>query len=74
MSALLILTTVKNLHIHSLSFNSLYAEAVIGFVPDNYTVTEGINLFANLNVELISGQLGREVIVIFDTQDGSAEG
>lgn len=43
-------------------------------MPDNYTVTEGINLFANLNVELISGQLGREVIVIFDTQDGSAEG
>ena len=56
------------------SFNSLYAEAVIGFVPDNYTVTEGADLFANLNVELISGQLGREVLVNIDTQDGSAEG
>jgi hypothetical protein len=58
----------------SLSFNFLYTEAVIGFVPDNYTVTEGTDLFASLNVELISGQLGRDVIVSFDTQDGSAQG
>ena len=50
------------------------AEAVIGFVPDNYNVTEGTDLFANLNVELISGELGREVLVNIDTQDGSAEG
>ena len=47
---------------------------MIGFVRDNYTVTEGADLFANLNVELISGQLGREVLVNIDTQDGSAEG
>jgi hypothetical protein len=62
------------MELRSLSFNFLYIEAVIGFVPDNYTVTEGTDLFANLNVELISGQLGRDVIVNFDTQDGSAIG
>ena len=50
------------------------AEAVIGFVPDNYNVTEGTDLFANLNVELISGELGRVVLVNIDTRDGSAEG
>ena len=43
-------------------------------MPDNYTVTEGTDLVATLNVVLISGQLGREVLVNFDTQDGSAEG
>ena len=41
-------------------------------MPDNYTVTEGADLFANLNVVLIAGQLGCEVLVNFDTQDGSA--
>ena len=45
----------------------------IGFVPDAYTVVEGDH-FANLNVEIISGQLGREVIVNLDTQSGSAIG
>ena len=56
---------------------SLYyynTETVIGFVPEAYLVTEGSNLSANLNVELISGQLGRKVIVNFDTFDGSAAG
>ena len=46
----------------------------IGFVPDAYTVVEGDDHFANLSVELISGQLGREVIVNMDTQSGSAIG
>ena len=46
--------------------------AVIGFVPNIYTITEGVTQFANLNVVLISGQLGREVIVSFSTQSGSA--
>jgi hypothetical protein len=58
----------------SLSFNFLYTEAVIGFVPDSYTVTEGTDLVASLNVELISGRLGQDVVVTFDTQDGSAIG
>jgi hypothetical protein len=62
------------MELRSLSFDFLYTEAVIGFVPDSYTVTEGTDLFASLNVELISGQLGRDVIVTFDTQDGSAIG
>ena len=56
---------------------SLYyynTETVIGFVPEAYLVTEGTNLSVNLIVELISGQLGREVIVNFDTFDGSAVG
>ena len=48
--------------------------AVIGFVPDAHTITEGVNQFANLSVELIFGQLGREVIVNFNTQNGSAMG
>ena len=46
--------------------------AIIGFITDAYTVTEGINQSANLNVELISGQLGRDVIVIFSTESVSA--
>ena len=54
------------------SFIIMYAEAVIGFVPDNYTVTEGADQFANLYVGLIAGQLGCDVLVNFDTQDGSA--
>ena len=41
-------------------------------MPDNYTVTEGADQFAHLNVVLIAGQLGCEVLVNFDTQDGSA--
>ena len=47
-------------------------EAVIGFVPSQYSVTEGVNQLANLNVELISGQLGREVLVILNTRSGTA--
>ena len=32
----------------------------------------GVDALVNLNVQLISGQLGREVVVIFDTQSGTA--
>lgn len=39
--------------------------AVIGFSHDNYLVTEGVDNSTTLTVELISGQLGREVIVNF---------
>ena len=47
---------------------------MIGFVPAAYSVVEGTNRYANLTVQVISGQLGREVIVNFDTQSGSAIG
>ena len=47
---------------------------MIGFVPDTYSVTEGADRFANINVELISGQLGHEVMVNFTTQSASATG
>ena len=43
-------------------------------MPAAYSVVEGTDRFANLTVQLISGQLGREVIVNFDTQNGSAIG
>ena len=49
-----------------------FSVAVIGFVPDTYNATEGVDQLVNLNVQLISGQLGREVIVIIDTQSGTA--
>ena len=51
---------------------SIPSEAVIGFVPAAYSVVEGTDRFANLTVQLISGQLGHEVIVNFNTQSGSA--
>ena len=47
---------------------------MIGFVPAAYSVVEGTDQFAILTVQLISGQLGREVLVNFDTQSGSAIG
>ena len=58
------------------SNNIIPSDAVIGFVPPAYSFVEGVDLFADLNVELISGQLGREVMVKFDTQStsGSAIG
>lgn len=46
--------------------------AVIGFVPSEYSTTEGVDQFANLNVQVISGQLGRDVLVILNTQSGTA--
>ena len=48
--------------------------AVIGFVPPSYSVVEGVDRFASLTVQLISGQLGRDVTVNFITRRGSAIG
>ena len=45
---------------------------MIGFAPDIYSVIEGTDQFANLTVQLISGQLGCDVIVTFGIQNGSA--
>ena len=50
------------------------SDAVIGFVPPAYSVVEGVDQFTNLAIQLISGQLGREVIVNLTTQSGSAIG
>ena len=50
------------------------SDAVIGFVPPAYSVAEGVDQFASITIELIYGQLGREVIVNFTTQSGSAIG
>ena len=49
-----------------------HTEAIIGFDPDAYNGSEGTDLFVDLNVKVISGQLGRDVIVLFNTMDGSA--
>ena len=57
-----------------LSQTSFPSDAVIGFVPDVYSVTEGADRFANINVELIFGQLGCEVMVNFTTRSASATG
>ena len=54
--------------------NNITSDVVIGFVPPAYTVVEGVDQFANLTVQLISGQLGHEVIVNLTTQSGSAIG
>ena len=45
--------------------------AVIGF-NRNYTVPEGGS--ANLQLEVLSGTLAREVVISVSTNDGSAEG
>ena len=45
--------------------------AVIGF-SRNYTVTEGGTV--NLELEVLSGNLGREVVVSMSTADGTAQG
>ena len=45
--------------------------AVIGF-NRNYTVPEGSS--ANLQLEVLSGTLAREVVISVSTNDGSAEG
>jgi hypothetical protein len=45
----------------------------IGFVPDMYSIFEEDDL-VTINVQLISGQLGREVTVDLTTQSRSAAG
>ena len=51
-------------------FYLLLPVVVIGFVPDNYTVTEGVDGFVNLTVELLDGELGRDVVVEVDIVPG----
>ena len=47
---------------------------MIGFEQNTYTVVEGTDLFVNLSVQLISGQLEEEVIVKVNTENVSAKG
>ena len=46
---------------------------VIGFQPDQYTVDEDAGS-VNFTVLVIDGQLGSDVVVVFFTEDGSAQG
>ena len=47
--------------------------AVIGFVSDNYySVTEGVDRFVNLTVELLSGELGADVVVALHIPPGGS--
>ena len=44
-------------------FAILYTVAVIGFAPDNGTVTEGVDRSLNLTFGMISGELGLDLLV-----------
>ena len=47
--------------------------AVIGFSPDVYAIAENLGN-VTLTVLLLNGQLGRDVVVTFSTDDGTATG
>ena len=47
--------------------------AVIGFLQD-YVVTEGVNFTVDVDIQLLSGELGRDVIVRVLTDPDSARG
>ena len=51
---------------------SLLSVVVLGFVSHIYHVSEGVDRLANLTVELVSGQLGQEVVVVLNTRSDSA--
>ena len=51
-----------------------FTAAVIGIGPEAYSIIEGTDQSVNFNVDLISGELGREVIVNFNTESVSATG
>ena len=57
---------------HTYISTCIFLVVTIGFVPDIYSVIEGTDQFANLTVQLISGELGHEVIVNLNTLSGSA--
>ena len=49
-----------------------HAAATIGFNPETYSGPEGSTVI--LTIEVISGQLGREVVVFLNTNNGTATG
>lgn len=46
---------------------------MFGFVNESYHVTEG-GSYNNVTVGVLSGELGREVVVVLDTLSATAEG
>ena len=57
-------------------YEHLDAGAVIGFVHDSntYEVSEGTNRFVDITVRVLEGKLERDVVVQFDTVNGTAAG
>ena len=53
------------------SFHSTFTDVVIGFLNTLYSVNESEGIVA-LEVGVIDGFLGREVVVLFSTIDSSA--
>ena len=49
-----------------------HAAAIIGFNPETYSGPEGSTVI--LTIEVISGQLGRDVTISINTADGTATG
>ena len=47
---------------------------MIGFKQDNYTFSERVDSLNSVIVELISGQLGQEVMVTLNTESASTTG
>ena len=56
--------------IETINFSSA---AVIGFFQD-YIVTEGVNFTVDVDIQLLSGELGRDVVVRVFTDPESAQG
>ena len=52
----------------------MYTGAVIGFDHNSniYEVSEGTNRFVDITVKVLEGQLERDVVVQFDTVNGTA--
>ena len=49
----------------------LFAEAVIGFDRQAYDVTESVG-FVTVNVSVIQGSLGRDIVVALQTSNDTA--
>ena len=50
----------------------IFVGVVIGFDPNIYEVSEEDDRFVNITVRVLEGQLQRDVMVQFDTDDDSA--
>ena len=52
----------------------LSVAVTIGFTYENYTVTEGVDMFTGITVGLVEGEIEQSVVVTIDTQADSAMG
>ena len=52
----------------------LCVAAVIGFALQAYEVVEGISENVSIDIQVLSGELGRSVLITIFTADGSAYG